>query len=31
MHETSTVLLGMLVLVALVDGLSFLARRLFNR
>ena len=30
MHETSTVLLGMLVLVALVDGLSFLARRLFN-
>ena len=31
MRETSTVLLGMLVLVALVDGLSFLARRLFNR
>ncbi|MEO6407692.1 MAG: phosphonate ABC transporter, permease protein PhnE [Burkholderiaceae bacterium] len=31
MHETSTVLLGMLLLVALVDGLSFLARRLFNR
>ncbi len=31
MRETSTVLLGMLALVALVDGLSFLARRLFNR
>ena len=31
MRETSTVLIGMLALVALVDGLSFLARRLFNR
>ncbi len=31
MRETSTVLLGMLLLVVLVDGLSFLARRVFNR
>jgi phosphonate transport system permease protein len=31
MRETSTVLIGMIALVALVDGLSFLARRLFNR
>ena len=31
MRETSTVLIGMLALVALVDSLSFLARRLFNR
>ncbi len=31
MRETSTVLLGMIALVALVDGLSFMARRLFNR
>ena len=31
MRETSTVLIGMVALVALVDGLSFLARRLFNR
>ena len=30
-RETSTVLIGMIVLVALVDALSFLARRLFNR
>ena len=31
MRETSTVLLGMIALVALVDGLSFLSRRLLNR
>ena len=31
MRETSTVLVGMIALVALVDALSFLARRLFNR
>jgi phosphonate transport system permease protein len=31
MRETSTVLIGMIVLVALVDGLSFLARRILNR
>jgi len=30
MRETSTVLLGMIALVALVDGLSFLARRRLN-
>ncbi|MEO8153249.1 MAG: phosphonate ABC transporter, permease protein PhnE [Rhizobacter sp.] len=31
MHETCTVLLAMLVLVALVDGLSFAARKQLNR
>lgn len=31
MHESCTVLIAMLVLVALVDGLSFLARRRLNR
>ena len=30
MHETATVLLGMVALVALVDGLSFVARRRLN-
>jgi phosphonate transport system permease protein len=31
MRETSTVLIGMIALVALVDALSFLSRRLLNR
>ncbi len=31
MHETSTVLIGMIALVALVDGLSYLSRRWLNR
>lgn len=31
MRETSTVLLGMIALVVLVDGMSFLSRRLLNR
>ena len=31
MRETSTVLLGMILLVALVDGFSFLSRRWLNR
>jgi phosphonate transport system permease protein len=31
MRETSTVLLGMIALVALVDGLSFLSRSWLNR
>lgn len=31
MHETSTVLIAMMLLVALVDGLSYGARRLLNR
>ena len=31
MRETSTVLIGMIALVALVDGLSFLSRRWLNR
>lgn len=31
MRETSTVLLGMIALVAFVDALSFLARRILNR
>jgi len=31
MRETSTVLIGMILLVALVDALSYLARRMLNR
>jgi phosphonate transport system permease protein len=31
MHETSTVLIGMIALVALVDGLSYLSRRWLDR
>jgi len=31
MRETSTVLLGMILLVAVVDGFSFLSRRWLNR
>ena len=31
MHETSTVLLGMIALVALVDALSYLARKWLDR
>jgi phosphonate transport system permease protein len=31
MHETSTVLIGMIALVALVDGLSYLARRWLDK
>jgi len=31
MHESCTVLLAMLALVALVDGLSYVARRRLNR